>query len=141
MSTRFPLERLIAAVNWAFAVCLSVPCAVTLYLIRTGQFVANWVANINAFAWWQELGILLALVCIVNGFALYRTYRWAHWVDTLLLPAKAYCAYLFLWNYAMSGSVLAISVPLLVSINMVLLAQLWSRNFRIRSNTKPWSAR
>jgi hypothetical protein len=119
--------RLVALSDLLVAILVGVPCAATLYAIRSGRFHNYWVEP-NALARTQERGLLLCLACITVGLGLWNFHRCSRWSETLLFIPKLYCAYLFFCLFAISGSWfhLVIAIAVATDAGLVVLVLLWS---------------
>jgi uncharacterized membrane protein (DUF2068 family) len=110
------LSRILAILNWLFALITGVSCALTLYFIRSGRFHnSNWVEP-NGYAHLQECGLLLSILCAVLGVGLWRSKQWAYWIEAFVFPLKLYSAFVFIFIYAMSSDWSSLIVPLIVAL-------------------------
>lgn len=88
MRARAGIPHLVAYLDYLFAIVVGWSCVVTLYLIRVGHYSMEWVADPKAFARLQQMGILLALACLLIGVGMWRMKGASLWLETLLLPPR-----------------------------------------------------
>lgn len=127
------LYRYAAICDWMIAVLVCIPSAAMLHSIRIGQFHnSNWV-DPSSWATTMECGLGLSLACAMAGLWLWTAGKSARWLDSVLSIPKLYCAGIALFLFALTSSLLFLSIVVttLISLGLSVSSWLprWSSNF------------
>jgi hypothetical protein len=119
------LYRYAAICDWAIAALVCIPCAAMLHSIRTGQFHnSNWV-DPSSWARTMEWGLGLSLACATAGSWLWIAGNSARWFDSVLSIPKLYCAAIALFLFALTSSLLFMSIVVTTIISLGLSVLFW----------------
>ena len=127
---RFQWQRLLAGLDWIFAVAVGAFCGSTLYVIRSGRFHNYWVEP-HSYARNQELGLVIATASMIVGVVMWLRFKWSWWLDVAVLPLKVCAAYGFFIVWALSGGWLLLSVPVIITLHLIAMLSAWLLRNRV----------